>query len=55
MREKIKCLDGPMEDTNAYLDRRLMKLYDKTIIEDKYGNKYLYEIRNNGLKFVRNA
>lgn len=55
MREKIKILDGPLEDEDFYLDRRLMKLYDEIIVTDDNLNRYVYMIVNNGLKFVKNA
>ena len=55
MREKIKILDGPLEDEEAYVDRRLMKLYDEIIITDKDLNRYQYMIMSTGLKFVKNA
>jgi len=55
MREKIKILDGPLEDEDFYLDRRLMKLYDEIIITDKDLNRYQYMIMSTGLKFVNNA
>jgi len=55
MREKIKILDGPLEDEDFYIDRRLMKLYDEVIITDKDFNRYQYMIMNNGLKFIKNA
>lgn len=55
MREKIKCLNGPMEGTDAHVDRRLHVLYDQVVVEDtEDGNRYLYMIMNNGLTFVRN-
>lgn len=55
MREKIKCLDGPLEDEEVYVDRRLMKLYDEIILTDDKFNRYQYMIYNTGLKFVKNA
>lgn len=55
MREKIKCLDGPLEDEEAYVDRRLMKLYDQIVLLDNERNRYLYMIYKNGLKFISNA
>lgn len=55
MREKIKCLDGPLEDEEAYVDRRLMKLYDEIVLLDNERNRYLYMIYKDGLKFVKNA
>lgn len=55
MREKIKCLDGPLEDEEAYVDRRLMKLYDQLVLTDKEYNRYLYMIVQTGLKFVKES
>lgn len=55
MREKIKCLNGPMEGKDVYIDRRLMKLYDSITIEDDNHNKYIYRIDQNGLSFIDNV
>lgn len=52
MREKIKCIDGPLEDTEIELDRRLFVLYDQTVIEDDE-SRHLYMIVQNGLKWVK--
>lgn len=55
MREKVKILDGPLEDEEIYIDRRLMKLYDDHIVTDSEGVQYKYRMYNDGLKFVKNA
>lgn len=52
MREKIKCLDGPMEGEEIYLDRRLYLLYDFHEIEDDDGVKYRYQISTQGLRYA---
>mgnify|MGYP000987299213 CR=1 FL=1 len=53
MREKIKCLDGPLEGTEIQLDRRLMRLYDETVVTDEDGSRHQYMIFQNGLKWVK--
>ena len=52
MREKIKCLDGPLEDEETYLDRRLYKLYDFHELEDNEGFKHRYQIVQTGLRYA---
>lgn len=55
MREKIKCLDGPLEDEEALVSSRLMVLYNKIILTDKDHNNYEYMIVQTGLKFVKES
>lgn len=52
MREKIKCIDGPMEGEEILLDRRLYLLYDYTELEDDEGFKHRYQIAQTGLRYA---
>lgn len=52
MREKIKCLDGPLEGQEVYIDRRLWTLYSHHIITDDNSDlKFRYEMVRDGLKY----
>ena len=52
MREKIKCLDGPMEGEEIELDRRFFELYSYHALEDDDGVKHPYQLTQTGFRYA---